>query len=66
MVPSFQLILSLDIKYHINRLEIKENNTKSVNATILTVNDEKRRVTPRMQVRLINPLPMIFPKAKLR
>ena len=43
-----------------------ENMTKSEKTTISTVNCDATSVTPRMHVMFMNPLPTMFPKARLK
>ena len=63
-VPSRQLILSLDRKYHKNRLVISENNAKLENAVMLTAKGDTIKATPRINVMLMKQLPTILPNAK--
>src|SRR3990170_2830902 len=65
IAPSFQASLSIDKKYHRNKLATKENMTKSVKKVMfLTEKGAASSVIPRIRVVLMKPLPTIFPKPK--
>ena len=63
-MPSFQPILSLDKKYHKNKLVISENNAKLEKADMLIFKGDAIKAIPRMQVMFKKQLPTMSPNAK--
>jgi hypothetical protein len=63
--PSFQLIFSLERKYHRKRLVITENMTKLEKVgTISTLKDEAINGIPKIHVVFMKQVPTIFPNAR--
>ena len=63
-MPSLQLILSLDRKYHKNRFVISENIAIFENAAMSILKGDAINATPRMRVMLMKQLPTMLPRAK--
>ena len=63
-VPSLQVNFSLDRKYHKRRLVIREKMANLEKAVIFTRRGEATRVTPKIHVMFMKPLPTMLPSAR--
>lgn len=63
-MPSRLPILSLEIKYHNNKLVISEKTIKSEKASISTRKGVTIKAIPRINVMFMKQLPMMLPSAR--
>jgi len=66
ITPSLQPILSFEMKYHRSKFDIRENMATLEKADMFTLKGDPTKVTPKIQVKFTNPLPIRFPNARLR
>ena len=62
--PSLQVNFSLAKKYHRRRLVMREKIANLEKAAICTLSGEATKVTPKMHVMFMKPLPTILPSAR--